>query len=235
MKLHTIFISLLFSLFTLSCFSQEDLPVPATPKTEEFPLKKKHYLFSPRVSVTVPHPIADKSFKKCFVGIYEVSAGLNIFFYKGLFVGVTGKNGLLKITENKIADYNARMQINNVGGKIGGDLYVGENNKAILSFAVTVGHNWTQYSGLKWRDASKPPLYTSYETNLIEPETNIFFLIESNFAIGATVSYSIFDSHFDPYDLNLNEYSKFSSNNSVSTQYLSFGFGFYYSIVPKKR
>jgi hypothetical protein len=113
-KLHTIFISLLFSLFTLSCFSQEDLPVSATPKTEEFPLKKKYYLFSPRVSVTVPHPIADKSFKKCFVGIYEVSAGLNIFFYKGLFVGVTGKNGLLKITENKIADYNARMQINNV-------------------------------------------------------------------------------------------------------------------------
>ncbi len=235
MKRHPLFISLLFSLFSLSSFSQEDLSKSLPSKNEDSPLKKKYYLFSPRVSVTVPHPIADRSFKKCFVGIYEVSAGINIFIYKGLFFGVSGKNGLLKITENKIADYNASMLINNLGGKIGSDLYVGENNKSILSFAVTIGHNWTQYRGLKSKDPNKPPLYTSYETNLLEPEMNIFFMIESNFAIGATVSYSIFDSHFNPYDLNLNEYSKFSSDNSVSTQYLSFGFGFYYSIVPKKK
>ena len=115
------FLLSLFSLFALASFAQdENTIVPSTAGIDAPPEKKQYYIFSPRVNVTVPHPMGNKSFKKSFVGIYEVNLGLNLFVYKGLFVGVSAKNGLLKITENKIADYNASMQINNVAGKVGG-------------------------------------------------------------------------------------------------------------------
>ena len=229
----------LFSLllfFSLASLAQENTGLPVLPSSGDAPTAKiQYYVLSPRMSVTVPHPMGNKSFKKSFVGIYEVSGGLNLFLYKGAFIGVTAKNGLLKITENKIADYNASMAINNVGAKIGEDWYIGEKNNAIFSLALNAGHNWSKYHDIKYKDPNVPPLYTSFETNYIEPEMNIFFPIELNFAIGATISYTIFDTHFDPYDLRLNEYDHFSTNNAQATQFLSFGFGFYYSLFPKKK
>lgn len=228
-----IYISLFFFLPLFSA-AQEEAPVSAPVQGDVPAAKKQFYFLSPRISVTVPHPMANKSFKKSFVGIYEVSGGLNLMLYKGLYIGASGKNGLLKITENKIADYNASMDINNVSGKIGTDLYVGEKNRIIFSASVSYGKNWTRYSGLKHKDPSHPPKITSFGTNYIEPEMNLFFLIESNFGIGATLSYTIFDTHFDPYDLALNEYTQFDSNNAVATQFVSFGFGFYYSLIKKK-
>lgn len=215
--------------------AQEDDPVPDSLLSQERPaLPKRYYLFSPRVSVTVPHPMGNASFKKSFVGIYEVSAGINCYVYKGIFIGGTYKNGLLKITENKIADYNANMYVNNVGAKLGTDAYVGEKNRVIFSTAVTVGKNWTKYKGLVAKDSSvvSPSAYSCY---YVEPEVNIFFLIESNFGIGATLSYSFFDTNFDPYALKLTDWTQFGTSNGGATQYLSFGFGFYYSFWKKEK
>ena len=227
------FIYLLIS--SLRSFSQEEpLPIAPPALSETAPAKKQYYLLSPRVSVTVPHPMGNKSFKKSFVGIYEVSGGLNFMIYKGIFGGIAAKNGLLKITENKIADYNASMSYNNIGIKFGGDFYIGEKNNSIFSMSLLYGKNWTKYSGIKSKDPNNPPKINGFNTFYFEPEMNIFFLIESNFAIGATVSYSVFDAHFNPYDLRLNEYTQFETKNAVSTQFLSFGFGFYYSLVKKK-
>ena len=212
------------------------MPVaPSATMGETAPEKKQYYLLSPRVSVTVPHPMGNKSFKKSFVGIYEVTAGLNLLLHKGFFIGASAKNGLMKIKENKIADYNASMRFNNVAVKLGVDMYVGEKNKAIYSVALSYGQNWSEYSGIKNKDASNPPKINGFTTSYFEPEMNIFFLIESNFGVGATISYTVFDAHFDPYDLALNEYAKFETNNAVSTQFFSFGFGFYYSMVKKKK
>ncbi|CAN5493999.1 hypothetical protein BH10BAC1_BH10BAC1_06860 [soil metagenome] len=221
---------------SFNAFSQDEpLPVPPQAAGDTPPAKKQYYLLSPRLSITVPHPMGNKSFKKSFVGIYEVSGGLNVMLYKGFFLGVSGKNGLLKITENKIADYNASMTINNVCGKFGVDTYVGEKNNIIYSVALSYGQNWTKYSGIKYKDANNPPKINGFTTSYFEPEMNLFFLIESNFAIGATISYTIFDAHFDPYDLRLNEYTPFDTKNAASTQFLSFGFGFYYSLIKKKK
>lgn len=236
MKIIRLFFLLILLGLSSKTFSQDDpLPVAPQPTGETAPAKKQYYLLSPRISVTVPHPMGNKSFKKSFVGIYEVSGGLNLMFYKGLFVGISGKNGLLKITENKIADYNASMSINNAACKFGSDFYVGEKNNAIFSMALSYGYNWTKYSGIKSKNPNDPPKLNSFTTPYWEPEMNIFFLIESNFAIGATLSYTVFDAHFDPYDLKLNEYTQFDTNNAASTQFLSFGFGFYYSVVKKKK
>lgn len=198
------------------------------------PPPKLYYLFSPRVSVTVPHPMSNRSFKKSFVGIYEVSAGLNTYLYKGVFLGVTYKNGLLKITENKIPDYNASLFINNAGLKLGADKYVGDKNRIIFSGSVSVGKNWSKYQGLVSKDSSKVSP-DSYSCIYVEPELNLFFLIESNFGIGATLSYSIFNTQFNPYELKLNDWTQFGTDNRGSTQYLSFGFGFYYSFLRKQK
>jgi hypothetical protein len=227
---------LLFILFKSTCLlkAQEEVVAQQQVEAEEEPrpVPKQYYFLSPRVSVTVPNPMANRSFKKCFVGIYEVSGGLNLYPVKGAFIGVTYKNGLLKITENKIADYNASMYINNAAVKIGGDFYIGDQNKVIYSFAVSGGRNWTKYSGLVAKNKNVI-IPSSYSCIYIEPEMNLFFLIEANFGIGATLSYSIFNNNFDPYELALNDWTQFSKNNSVKTQYLSFGFGFYYSLIRK--
>ncbi|MCW3085368.1 MAG: hypothetical protein JWP12_2734 [Bacteroidetes bacterium] len=216
--------------------AQDDEPAvqqPATADDDAPAPPKRYYVLSPRVSVTVPHPMSNKSFKKCFVGIYEISGGLNFYLYKGLFIGGTYKNGLLKITENKIADYNASMFINNAAVKIGTDAYIGDKNRVIFSAAVSGGKNWTKYGGLVAKEPRNIP--TSYTCTYLEPEINLFFLIESNFGIGVTVSYSIFNHTFDPYELALNDWTQFSKTNTGSTQYLSFGFGFYYSLLQKGR
>jgi hypothetical protein len=220
--------------FASPCLSQDETPVPAVSSGDAAPSKKQYYILSPRVSVTVPHPMANRSFRKCFVGIYEISGGLNIYPYKGLFIGAMYKNGLMKITENKIADYDASLNYNNISGKIGGDFYVGEQNRIIFSAAAAYGHNWSTYTGLKYVDNNPPPKYTTFSTGFIEPEINLYFLIESNFGIGATVSYTIEDAHFDPYDLALNQFTQFTSRSTVSTKFLSFGFGFYYSLIRRK-
>ncbi len=231
-----IYLFIIFLSFNLFVSAQEEPFTLNTKASEESsPSKKQYYLLSPRFSVTVPHPMGNKSFKKSFVGIYEASGGINLMLYKGFFTGVSFKKGLFKITENKIGDYNASMDYNNLAIKVGSDFYVGEKNKAIYSMSLSVGKNWTKYSGIKTKDPKNPPKYSSFSTYFIEPEMNLFFLIESNFGIGATLSYTVFDAHFDPYDLVLNEYAKFDRNNAVSSQFISFGFGFYYSFVPKKK
>jgi hypothetical protein len=228
-----LFFFIFFSIPRTITAQEEVPPVQQSVPDEPAPEPKRYYVLSPRVSVTVPHPMGNASFKQSFVGIYEASGGLNLYLYKGLFIGGTYKNGLLKITENKIADFNASMYINNAGARLGADMYLGDRNRVIYSASLTVGQNWTRYSGLVAKDQSRV-LPSSYSCTYYEPEMSLFFLIESNFGIGATIGYSIFNENFDPYELALNDWTKFSKDVTGNTQYLSFGFGFYYSLIRKK-
>lgn len=227
----------LFLVSGLLCLAQEETDAPVqSVQEEEYPVvPKQYYVFSPRVSVTVPHPMGNSAFRKSFVGIYEASVGLNINIFKGFFIGVTYKNGLLKITENKIADFNASMNINNAGVKLGTDIFIGDRNRIILSAAVTAGQNYTNYSGLVCKKPGDSPKLTAYSTSYLEPEVNMFFLVEPNFGIGATLGYSIFNKEFDPYELCLNDWTNFDKENPGRTRYLSFGFGFYYSFLKKNK
>jgi len=232
-KYSSYFSILLFSLISTMLVGQDDDAIAFGEGSK--PLKKQYYVFSPRVSITVPHPTSNRPFKKSFVGIYEVSGGLNFMLYKGLFAGVTYKTGLLKVMENKIPDNNTKMSINNVSVKVGGDRYVGDKNRMIFSAAVSAGKNWTDFSSLVCKDpANHPVMISSYETTFIEPEINLFFLVETNFGIGVTLSYTTFNRIFDPYEICLDDWAQFDKNSTGSTQYFSFGFGFYYSFLKKK-
>src|SRR5689334_1280548 len=96
------YILILFILSSVKMMSQ-DMAFAEDSK----PRNKEYYILSPRVSITVPHPVANRSFKKSFVGVYEFSGGLNVYIHKGLFAGAYYKRGFLKVMENKIPDYNA--------------------------------------------------------------------------------------------------------------------------------
>ena len=224
----------LFALGSLSSFAQDEPePFENSAVDENPPRQKQYYLFSPRVSITVPHPLGNEAFKKSFVGIYELNGGINLMLFKGFFAGLNYKNGLLKITENKIPDYNASMLMNSVAVKVGSDFYVGYKNTILISGALSLGENYTKYSSFISKDPKKQPLITGFKSTYIEPEVNMFFLIEANFGIGATVTYSVIKRNFDPYELCLNEWAQFPKDNSGSIRYLSFGFGFYYGLSKR--
>lgn len=228
----------MFALYALCSMAQEEESAQTNKIRENVRGKKQYYLFSPRSSITVPHPMTNKAFKKCFVGIYEISAGLNVMFYKNFFIGGTYKNGLLKITGNKIPNFsfhNVSMEIDNLAIKMGGDGYLNDNNTVVFSASVSAGQNWTKFSGLESKAPSKHPLITGYRCTFVEPEVNLFFLVDPNFGIGATVSYCLFNKIFNPFELSLNDWTSFDTNNPGATSYLSFGFGFYYSFQKRKQ
>ncbi len=233
------FLFFLFSFSSFVLFAQDqvgdddDDGFPAK-KTSPENGKKNYYLFSSKVNITVPHAISNSSFKKCFVGIYEVSGGLNVFIYKGLFIGGNYENGLLKITQNKIPNYDVSMHLDNAAGKIGGDLYLGERNRVVFSTAISFGQNWTRYYGLVAKDPHKTVTNTSYNCTFYEPEVDLYFLADDNFGVGATIKYTVFDHTFDPYELSLNDWAAFNQTSAGSTQYLSFGFAVYYNFLKKK-
>ncbi|MGZ6519857.1 MAG: hypothetical protein ACXVED_19900, partial [Bacteroidia bacterium] len=66
------FLFTFFSVISFASIAQDTNPVvpPANSGDDSPPETKQYYLLSPRVSVTVPHPMLIKSFKKSFVGIY---------------------------------------------------------------------------------------------------------------------------------------------------------------------
>lgn len=205
--------------------------------------RKEYFLFSARASVTVPHPIANSAFKKTFVGIYNINVDFNTFVYRGFYIGAAYKNNLFKITPTKIASYNVdslgnlnpypTMHSNAVAIKVGYDMYLGDQNRIIYTISTGVGKYWTKYGNF----VSKPPgkkLITSSVTTYIEPEMALNFMVESNFAIGVNISYTMLNRNFDPYELGLNDWKGYGKNNDANTRYLNFGFGFFYSFSKKK-
>ena len=221
---------LLFLLLTLGPFitlaQEEDTLAIDFDADVILPRERKHYQFTPRLSFTVPHPMGNAAFKKTFVGIYEINAGLNLMFYKGFFAGATFKNGLLKVTEKKIPDYNAGMSLNSAAVKAGGDFYLNDKNTVMLSASVSVGQNSTKYTSLVCKDPVGKPAITSFKSIYYEPEVSLFLFVEENFAMGFTTTYSIIKRTFDPYELCLNEWSAYGKDNTGPIRYISFGFGF---------
>jgi len=223
----------IFFLSPVFIFSQDDT---GTAKSDEAiaSQKREYYVFSPRVSIDVPHPISNKAFRKTFVGVYDLSAGMNFMIFKGAFVGINYKNSLLKVFENKVADLDANMQSNSAGIRIGSDFYVGSKNRMIFSASVGAGQNWSNYSKFRSKTILNKPTIYNFNTTYIEPEVSFYFLIEQNFAIGINLNYTMLNQKFDPYELCLNEWAQYDKENSGNISFLNFGFGFYYSFLQKK-
>lgn len=223
----------------ISAVAQEPSPesTASSDKSSYEPLKKEQYWFSPHASVTVPNPMNNTAFKKNFAGVFQVNAGLDINIFKGVFVGAEYANATLKITGligTQNFHYSPLMKINNAGIRVGGKTFIGAKNRIIYSASVLVGQNWTHYTDLRCKDSTVAPPLTKYTTSFIQPEMSLYFLVESNFAIGATISYSIYRKHFDPYEICLNEIKPVGKVGAGTTQTLNFGFTVCYSFLKKK-
>ncbi len=243
------FFFLFFSLFSFSSKAQNgDDENDADDENEHLDLgslnndgKIHHYVFDIRVNATVPKPMGNKAYRRSFLGVYEASLATNVYLYKGIFIGASAKNGMLKITENKIPNYNAQMEIDNVAGKLGGDLYLGERKRIIFSAALAIGQNWTHYYSFVRKDTKDPSKVLSipldnarFNTFFYEPEINLYFLVDNNMGIGATITYSLYNHTFDPFELYLNQWAPFDPGPTGNTSNLSFGLGFYYNFLEKK-
>src|SRR3954463_12453224 len=81
----------------IPAFAQDPSTENTTTSSDNGPANKEYYWFTPRVSVTVPHPTGNGAFKKNFAGVYEVSASFDIMLFKGVFVGAEYSYGTLKV------------------------------------------------------------------------------------------------------------------------------------------
>ncbi len=232
------FILSVFIIFVFSNTSKAQITSDSTEnnESEELPiLPKSYYLLSPRIAVSVPLPMANRSFKKVFVGVYELNTSFNIYVKQGAFIGIAYDYGMFRIPDNRIPAYNATMEIQNAGVRLGGDFFVGDRNIIQVSPAITIGNNWTTFGNLKIKNPTEPPINTSYTTSYLKPEVNFFYLVERDLAVGLNLAYCIFNHNFDPYELKLNEWASFSSGNKTRTQYLNIGFSVYYNFIPRKK
>lgn len=212
-------------------------PADSPPKADSGPVKKEYYWFNPHAAVTIPNPMANKEFRKHLAGVYEVSAGMDILLFKGIFAGAMYQNATLKITGITGATYfhyQPLMKINNAGIRVGGRKYIGEKNRMTFTGSLALGQSWTHYKDIRCKDSTIAVPMTHYACSYIQPEIGVYFLVESNFAIGATISYTSYSKKFDPYEICLESWKPVGNVGNETTQCLSFGFGFYYSFLKKK-
>lgn len=178
-----------------------------------------------RGSCTVPHPLNNGAFKKSLTGIYSANLSLNIRPFSTFSIGIVGNNGLYKTAANKIAEVNTALQVNGAGVRLCYDHFSSE--KMIFSPAITMGKQSGRYTGVICLRPQEQHL--RYSAKYIEPELNLYFVVDPGFAIGVNASCQLIDHTFNPYDVCFNQYKNYAASdlqgNSVS---LNFGFGFYY-------
>jgi hypothetical protein len=235
MKRQMLIVFLLFA--SISMIAQEPGIDNMPSKTETGPMKKEYYWFNPHASVTIPNPTANRAFRKNLAGVYKVSTGIDILLFKGIFAGALYENATLKITGITGASYfhyQPVMKINNAGVRVGGRGYFGERNRMIYSLSLAIGESWTHYKDMRCKDSTVAPALIRYACPFVQPELGVYFLVESNFAIGATISYCAYNKKFDPYEICLDSWKAVGAMGNGNIQYLSFGFGFYYSFLRKK-
>lgn len=228
---------LVLSTSMLTSKAQEGNPTNDTAVAESLVFPKENNLFNAKLSFTVPNATANKSFSKSVTGIYQVNGGLNLMLKKNFFIGVTFSDALFQISKTIIPNktYAKQPFINfyNAAVKVGSDFYLGDNNRVIMSTAISVGQSFVKYSAFACKNPAKKIALTDFKSPYAEVEVSTIFLAEPNWGIGPTLSYSLIQRTFDPYELCLEEWSSYSKTNKGPTQYLSFGFICYYTFMKK--
>lgn len=186
---------------------------------------EKDARMSIRGSCTVPHPLKNKAFKKSLTGIYNANLSLSLRTFSSFNIGFVYNNALYKTAANKIPQVNTAMQVNGAGIRLSYDRFL--SDKVFFAPAIVAGRQEGVFTGVICPiPISERPRYSA---NYIEPELNLYFIVDPNFAIGINTSCMLNGHTFDPYAVCFNEYRGYEAGdlkgNMVS---LSFGFGFYF-------
>ncbi len=194
-------------------------------------------LFTARLSITVPNPTSNSAFRKSFIGIYQANFSVNMALYKSLYIGVAFSDALLQVDKNIVTNTTYAKQPHvkflNSAVKLGGNFYVGDKNRWILSADVVIGLSIIKFTDFANKDYTKTIAVTNFKSPYTELGLGMVFLVESRWGFGPTVNYTFIQRAFNPSELYLNDWSGYSNNNAGTTQYFSFGFVCHYSFFAK--
>jgi hypothetical protein len=236
-QLYKYLLVLLLAFATLLSNAQEAVVATDSTVVEPLILPKANNLFNAQLTFTIPNAVSNKSFAKSFVGIYQVGGNLNLSVYKNLHIGVAFSDALMQVSKNVIPNktYAKQPYLNfyNAAIRIGGDFYVGDKNRVLFLPSLTVGQSTAKFSGFVAKSPAKSVTLKDYKSPYAQADVGLIFLVEENWGIGPTLSYTLVQHNFNPNDVCLEEWATYSSNSSGSTQYLSFGFVCYYSFFKK--
>lgn len=186
---------------------------------------EKDNRISIRASCAVPHPLGNGALRRSMTGIYYATFSATARPFSGLHVGAVYSNGLYKTAANKLSDVPTALQVNNVGARVGYDHYFSEIT--FFSASVNAGRSYGKFTGVRCKDPQE--VDTKYSAEYFEPELNLYFIVDPNFAIGVNLSSTFISHQFDPYAVCFNQYKGYSDRDlRGNTMSVNFGFGFYY-------
>lgn len=242
-QISTYIVTAFFTLATFSSFAQDSVAVADTNEVvEDLTLPKVDYLYHSSLSFTVPNPISNNTFKNTFLGIYQIRGAVKLDLFKGIRIGVNFSNAQFKIDKNIIRDYNInvsksynpRISVYSAAVSLGGTFYVGEKNRIIIDTDVSVGQNYATFNSFSCKDSTKTMRLSDFKSIYGEVTVNLYFLMETNWGLGPSISYTLMDRSLSANELCLEDWTKSkSSGNQNNLQYLNFGFVAYYSFFRK--
>ena len=233
----------LFSFAALPSLAQDSLSVTDTAEVvEDLVLPRGSYLYSSTMSFTVPNPIGSTIFKNNFLGIYQITGALKLSLFKGFRIGVDFSNAQFKIDKNIIRDYNInvsksynpRIIMFTAAVSLGNQIYLGENNRLILAADVSVGQTYAKFSSFSCKDSLSAITLTDFKSWYGKTSLSLYFLMEKNWGLGPTISYTIINRSLMADEICLDDWTKTDpSANQNNLQHINFGFVVYYSFSQK--
>lgn len=188
--------------------------------------------FQLKANGNVPHSIANKAFRRTFIGVYDMSLALRYRLFSGFSAGIMGMNSLWRIPDNKIPGLNTVGQMNGGGLSISYDYPTGE--VGVLYATLNAGVAEMHFYGLSY-DSIPPNFQKRFHFNYGELELGAYFFTEGNFAIGMQTSFVFTSFGFDPYPLALNQHKAYlDSDLKGNLVTFNLGFSVVYCFLEKK-
>ncbi len=188
------------------------------------------YRFGIRASISVPHPLSNKAFRRSFGGVYDATGSFNVNIFSGFTMGIAYTNSLWKTPDNKIPGLNTYMQQHLFGFRVGYEQKL--NDQVTFYGGLTAGQGFVQFTGVV---CDTVPEQTRYTIRYAAPEIGFAFAVEENLSVGLQLSSVITNFAFDPYKLCLDQHKAYidSDLNGRVAQF-NFGFSVTYSFLKKR-
>jgi hypothetical protein len=223
-----ILIIILFSSFLLNAQSDKTLP-----------------RVSVRGTVTIPRNVSSGAFRASFLGLYDAGLNFNVRLFGNFTVGLGYNSSMFNCSQIfKNIGLSTRLQVHDGVFRIGFDKF--RSDTRFLSVGLCTGYSYNQYTSVAAPHDSLNGRYPSFFSGFfVRPEISINFLVEDNFAFGATLAYNYRMYYYDPaynafdqygdYDRNQHTYkiNTVTYKNKSPIGWLSFGFCFYYGFKKK--
>ncbi len=185
-----------------------------------------------KLTGNVPHPVANKAFRRSFIGVFDLALTYRITLFDKFSAGIQAKHSLWRIPDNKIPGLHTVGQMSGGGVSIGYDYPLTE--VTVLYAELNVGQMKTYYYGVSY-DSLPENFQTEYMIKYGQAEFGAYFYTEGSFAIGIQSSVMFTDYEFDPYKLALDNHKAYTAsdlNGSVAT--FNLGFSVIYSFLERK-